>query len=59
MIAIALMSEIYQFMAEEKIQRLDFVEDHCSALENIIEDGKSGDRYNIGGDCEIKNLDIV
>jgi len=36
-----------------------FVEDHCEAISLIIENGKIGDSYNIGGDNEIKNIDIV
>ena len=36
-----------------------FVEDHCSALETVLEKGRIGETYNIGGNCERTNIDIV
>ena len=36
-----------------------YVNDHCDALNKIIEDGKHGENYNIGGNNEIKNIDLV
>lgn len=36
-----------------------FVDDHCSALMNIVEKGKVGEVYNIGADNEITNLDLI
>ena len=36
-----------------------YVEDHCSAIWRIIEKGKIGETYNIGGNSEKKNIDIV
>ncbi len=36
-----------------------YVEDHCSALDIIIQQGKSGETYNIGGNNEVKNIDLV
>lgn len=36
-----------------------FVEDHCSAVDTVIEKGKDGEIYNIGGNAELKNLDLV
>jgi dTDP-glucose 4,6-dehydratase len=35
------------------------VEDNCRAIFKIIESGKSGEIYNIGGDTEISNIDLV
>ena len=35
------------------------VEDHCSALRVIFEEGRIGETYNIGGDAERSNLDVV
>lgn len=35
------------------------VNDHCSALLKIIEKGTVGEKYNIGGNEEITNLDLV
>jgi dTDP-glucose 4,6-dehydratase len=36
-----------------------YVEDHCRAIETIINSGKLGETYNIGGLNEVKNIDIV
>jgi dTDP-glucose 4,6-dehydratase len=36
-----------------------FVEDHCRALRLVLEKGKPGEVYNIGGRCERTNLDVV
>ncbi|HVA55570.1 MAG TPA: dTDP-glucose 4,6-dehydratase [Gammaproteobacteria bacterium] len=36
-----------------------FVEDHCHAIERILQDGVIGETYNIGGESEINNLDLV
>ncbi|HWA18423.1 MAG TPA: dTDP-glucose 4,6-dehydratase [Devosia sp.] len=35
------------------------VEDHCRALSRIIERGKPGETYAVGGDSERTNLDVV
>ena len=36
-----------------------FVEDHCSAIRRVLELGRPGETYNIGGNCERTNLSIV
>lgn len=36
-----------------------YVEDHCAAINLILERGKVGQIYNIGGHNEMKNIDIV
>ena len=36
-----------------------YVEDHCSALDVVLHNGKVGEVYNIGGHNEWKNIDIV
>ena len=36
-----------------------YVEDHCEAIMKILESGKSGETYNIGGNCEKSNLEVV
>ncbi len=36
-----------------------YVQDHCDALRLVLERGRAGETYNIGGDCERTNLDIV
>ncbi len=36
-----------------------YVEDHCSAIRAVLERGVVGESYNIGGNSERKNLDVV
>ena len=36
-----------------------FVQDHCSAIDLVFKKGGIGETYNIGGNNEIKNLEIV
>lgn len=36
-----------------------FVTDHCHGIDLVIENGKIGETYNIGGNCERSNLDVV
>ena len=36
-----------------------YVEDHCSGIERVLEHGVVGDTYNIGGNNEWRNIDIV
>jgi len=35
------------------------VEDHCSAIVAVLLNGRPGQVYNVGADCEMKNLDLV
>ena len=36
-----------------------YVDDHCEALRLVLEKGKIGETYNIGGESERGNLDLV
>ncbi|MEE9225971.1 MAG: dTDP-glucose 4,6-dehydratase [Bacteroidota bacterium] len=36
-----------------------YVKDHCAALELILQSGRPGEIYNIGGDNEKKNIEVV
>jgi dTDP-glucose 4,6-dehydratase len=36
-----------------------FVEDHCSAIRAVLERGRIGETYNIGGNSERANIDVV
>lgn len=43
----------------ENVRDWLYVEDHCSAIDAIIHKGKAGEVYNIGGNNEVQNIDIV
>ena len=45
--------------AGQNIRDWLFVDDHCSAIKAVYENGIIGETYNIGGNNEIKNIDIV
>jgi dTDP-glucose 4,6-dehydratase len=36
-----------------------FVEDHCEAIHQVLRKGQSGETYNIGGNNQPTNLDII
>ena len=36
-----------------------FVEDHCSAIRRVLESGRAGETYNVGGNSERANIDVV
>lgn len=36
-----------------------YVEDHCKAIDLILHRGRVGEVYNVGGQNEVKNIDIV
>ena len=36
-----------------------YVEDHCQAILEVFNKGKVGEKYNIGGECEVANIDLV
>jgi dTDP-glucose 4,6-dehydratase len=43
----------------ENVRDWLFVEDHASAIDVIFHKGKRGDTYNIGGNNEWKNIDLI
>jgi dTDP-glucose 4,6-dehydratase len=43
----------------ENVRDWLYVEDHCEAIWTVIQKGKRGETYNIGGNNEWKNIDIV
>ena len=43
----------------ENVRDWLYVEDHCSAIDLIIHEGKTGEVYNIGGHNEKTNLEVV
>ena len=36
-----------------------FVADHCAAIRAVLERGRIGETYNVGGDAEMQNIDVV
>ena len=36
-----------------------YVEDHCRALYTVMQSGVPGETYNVGGNCERQNIQIV
>lgn len=36
-----------------------YVEDHCRAIDRILQKGRVGEIYNVGGHNEMRNIDIV
>jgi dTDP-glucose 4,6-dehydratase len=43
----------------ENIRDWIYVEDHCEAIYEVFTRGKVGEKYNIGGQCEVKNIDLI
>jgi dTDP-glucose 4,6-dehydratase len=36
-----------------------YVEDHCDAIRAVLKNGKAGETYNVGGDSEMTNIQVV
>lgn len=36
-----------------------YVGDHCAAIQRVLEDGRIGETYNVGGNAERENLTVV
>ena len=36
-----------------------FVDDHCSAIRRVLQAGRPGETYNVGGDAERQNIEVV
>ncbi len=43
----------------ENVRDWLFVDDHCRAILAVLERGRVGETYLVGGDCERNNLDVV
>jgi len=43
----------------ENVRDWLYVEDHCSAIELVLRKGRVGETYNIGGNNESRNIDLV
>src|SRR5579883_275484 len=36
-----------------------YVEDHCRAIRSVLEKGRLGEVYNVGGNCSLPNIEVV
>jgi dTDP-glucose 4,6-dehydratase len=43
----------------ENVRDWLYVEDHCNAIELVLREGRVGETYNIGGNNESRNIDLV
>ena len=43
----------------ENIRDWIYVEDHCRAILDVYFDEQVTSKYNVGGECEVKNIDLV
>lgn len=43
----------------ENVRDWLYVTDHCTAIDRILHDGKTGEIYNIGGNSEKSNIEVV
>jgi dTDP-glucose 4,6-dehydratase len=43
----------------ENIRDWIYVDDHCEAIYEVFNNGKVGEKYNIGGECEVKNITLI
>jgi len=43
----------------ENVRDWLYVTDHCEAIWRVVQDGTVGETYNVGGDNELMNVDVV
>jgi dTDP-glucose 4,6-dehydratase len=36
-----------------------FVDDHCRGIQAVVDKGRAGEVYNIGGNCSLPNVEVV
>jgi dTDP-glucose 4,6-dehydratase len=36
-----------------------YVGDHCAAIREVLRQGRVGETYNIGGDAEMRNIEVA
>ena len=36
-----------------------YVDDHVDAIWLVLREGRQGENYNVGGDCELRNIDLI
>ena len=44
---------------EKNVRDWLHVTDHCEGIWKVLTDGMVGETYNIGGNCEMQNIDVV
>lgn len=52
-------NEIPVYGKGENVRDWLYVENHCDALDLVFHEGRSGETYNVGGDNEWQNLELV
>lgn len=59
-IARALASEALPVYGDGKnVRDWLYVSDHCAAIRTVLEKGRPGETYNVGGDAERQNIEVV
>ena len=53
------MEEIPIYGDGKNIRDWIYVDDHCRALKLVLDKGVVGTSYNIGGNFEMRNIDLV
>ncbi len=43
----------------EQVRDWLYVEDHCIAIDNVLHKGENGEVYNIGGNSEKQNIEVI
>ncbi len=43
----------------ENVRDWCFVGDTCAAIDSVMHNGKAGEVYNAGGNCEVKNIELA
>jgi len=43
----------------ENVRDWCFVEDTCAAIDSVMHNGKAGEVYNAGGNCEVENIELA
>jgi len=51
--------EVVVYGSGTQIRDWVFVKNHCQAIETLMKHRTPGERYLIGGDCELQNIDMI
>ena len=36
-----------------------YVDDHCRGIRSVVQKGRAGEIYNIGGNCSLENIEVI